>query len=481
MEVQDVFGGPAATLDEILDSRSRRAERQRERVERGCRCLVSFTMNIPGAVKQFPLSSFGFRSGLEALRRSLPSESLQWESVLEERTGSEGLFQLDADPWEVKRCTVRLEELHPLGRLFDLDVLDGTGGVISRSRLALPPRPCLLCGENAKICARSRTHSMEALRLRVAQLLDDYARDRGANSCASCATRALLYEVSTTPKPGLVDRNNSGAHRDMDFFTFLDSSAALSPWFREMFCIGWKGAGLSASELFQRLRFAGQEAQRDMLAATGGVNTHKGLIFSLGILCGALGKSQGALAPEGPPQIDQVLELCRAMGRCSLADFDADTGESAGLRCYRELHITGVRGEVADGFPAVMEIGLPQLRHWREQGLSLNDAAAMALLALLSHVCDTNLIRRGGAEEANRRRTQAGELFAAIAPGEIGDRLDRLDQEFIRNNLSPGGCADLLALSFMLYFLECDGHIQAEKTAAPEGNRSIAGKQKSKR
>ncbi len=100
----------------------------------------------------------------------------------------------------------------------------------------------------------------------------------------------LLYEVSTTPKPGLVDRNNSGSHSDMDFFTFLDSSASLIPWFREFFCLGWDHSSESDGQIFERLRYAGQRAETAMFSATGGINTHKGLVFASAILCGALGK-----------------------------------------------------------------------------------------------------------------------------------------------------------------------------------------------
>ena len=158
---------------------------------------------------------------------------------------------------------------------FDIDVLGPDSVPLSRSVLGLPPRSCLICGENAKVCARNRTHSMELVRWRTAQILNDYFKEQSADQAAAAAVRALLYEVSATPKPGLVDRNNSGSHQDMDFFTFVDSSSALIPWFRDFFSIGWEHGDETGDRLFERLRFAGQNAEAKMFSATGGVNTHK--------------------------------------------------------------------------------------------------------------------------------------------------------------------------------------------------------------
>lgn len=465
MKPERIYRGPILSPKAILDSRTDRARRQRDLLtETSCASLISFTLNLPGAVKQFPLAAEGFRDGLRELR-TVFSGHIAKETLREADTGNEALLALDLSPSAVKRETVRLEELHPLGRLFDIDVLgpDGTG--VSRTALGLSPRACLLCGENAKICARSRAHSLDALKIRIAGLLDGYFRDQTANLYASYATRALLYEVSTTPKPGLVDRANSGSHKDMDFFTFLDSSAVLSPWFREMFCIGWDHADEKPNLLFSRLRFAGRKAEEAMFAATGGVNTHKGLIFSLGLLCGALGVIRSDFTE--PVAMERVLALCSEFGRLSLMDFsdmevseNADPGTSTnGMRCYRNYRLTGVRGEAASGFPLVVRIGLLSLRKLTAQGLSVNDAAAITLLALLAHTDDTNMIHRGGVELAQAKKAEAADLLGKLRPNTCGTLLTRLDADYIAANLSPGGCADLLAMSLMLYFLESEEHI----------------------
>ena len=113
--------------------------------------------------------------------------------------------------------------------------------------------------------------------------------ERTAAFVAQQATRSLLYEVSITPKPGLVDRIDSGAHTDMDFFTYLDSSVALTEYFRLAYLESRVHSHLPAPELFSHLRELGLQAEQQMYEATGGVNTHKGSIFTLGLLCGGLG------------------------------------------------------------------------------------------------------------------------------------------------------------------------------------------------
>ena len=441
MDVERVFNGPAVTLEQVLEARSCRAERQRLALAEGAACLVSFTLNIPGNIKQFPLARAAFSEGLELLRNAFGAAFLKEETV-DEPTGSEALLVLNADPAEIKRKTVAMEDEHPLGRLFDMDVLGTDRRSLSRTDLGATQRACLICGQNAKVCGRSRAHSLEQLRNRIGQLLDDHFKNRFADDCQSAAHRAMLEEVSATPKPGLVDRNNSGSHTDMDFFTFVDSAAALAPHFRRMFLAGWDHASESPAERFARLRALGQDAEAAMFAATRGVNTHKGLIFSLGLLSGALGAWRHD-HPDQPVDAAALLTLAARMACCSLDDFDRIADNTNGLRCFRLYHLTGIRGEAAQGFPAVVQVGLPTLRHHLSAGLSLNDAACLTLLALISAVTDTNMIRRGGLAEALSRQQEAQRLLSSITSDTFLPTLTALDQDYISNNLSPGGCADL--------------------------------------
>lgn len=453
MKPETIITGTPVTLSELLDARSRRARRQKELLCRpGAHSLISFSMNMPGEIKRFPLLLSAFEEGLKAIREQIPLNDIRHYEEARENTGPEALFLLSSEAAPVKRITASIEENHTLGRLFDMDVLDTSGVSLSRSTLGLPPRTCLVCGENAKICARSKRHSMELILWRIARILNDYFRNQAADLAAACAVRSLLYEVSAAPKPGLVDRNNSGSHRDMDFFTFLDSSAALIPWFRDFFCIGWDCRQETEDKLFDRLRFAGQQAEKSMFSATGGINTHKGLVFSFAILCGALGNVHAGIG--SPLNSRDVISLCQRLGAYSLPDFLTPSSKTAGEQCHDVYGITGARGEAAAGFPSALTLGLPALKHWLHEGFSLNDSSVLALLTILTKVDDTNMIHRGGRAMALECKKEAADILSDIAADSFKEKLTALDASFIKRNLSPGGCADLLAVSLMFLFLE---------------------------
>lgn len=263
-------------------------------------------------------------------------------------------------------------------------------------------------------------------------------------------TLSLLLEVSATPKPGLVDRLGSGAHTDMDFSTFLASAAAIAPYFTACAQAGLALPQVDGASL-GRIRPLGMACEKAMLAATGGVNTHKGAIFSLGTICGAVGRLWRAEAPCRDPE--SILKECADMVSAAVEeDFTAlspDSARTAGERAYLERGFTGVRGEAAQGFPGVLHTALPVLESALKSGRSKNDAGVIALLYLIARGTDTNMVSRGGPERAKKAAEDCTQLLERSPLPEM-EEIARLDQEFIRDNLSPGGCADLLAAAFFL-------------------------------
>lgn len=443
------------TLLEMLDARERRAERQQALLAQYGAPLICFTMNIAGPVKDSPLIRRGFACGNSLLRRALARERLvPLETILiQASTGSEAFYAVDADPAALKRLTSELEESAPVGRLFDMDVLGRDGVKLGRDSLGLPPRSCLICGGSAAGCARSRAHPVEALQRETVRILEEALADADAGAAAALSCRALLYEAGTTPKPGLVDRLNSGSHGDMDLFTFMSSAAALWPYFRKCVCIGREFAARPAPEALPALRRAGKLAEGDMLAATGGANTHKGAVFSMGLICAALGR----LPRELWKRPEQVLSQCAAIAEGIIAreleGLSEPEAVTAGQRFFAKYGVTGVRGQAETGFPAVLQAGLPTLERGIARGYSLNRAGCAALLAILTVTDDTNMIARGGRETQQRISRQISALLERD-PFPDEETLKRLDADFIRRGLSPGGSADLLAICYLLYFLK---------------------------
>ena len=341
MNLNNVITGSPVTSVELRAARDRRVLKKWELLTPGGGiCLVEFSLNIAGAVKTFPFARAAFREEVRELSDSLSRFSVLKTEVYEKNTGDCAFFLLKSQAIQVKKFLVSVEESHPLGRLFNLDVCGPDGISVKRHDLGLLPRTCLVCGEDAHVCAEKKSHSMELIQWQTAKLFLEFFRDRAADQAASAAVRGLLYEVSTTPKPGLVDRNNSGSHRDMNFFTFLDSSASLIPWFREFFCLGWDHSSESDRQIFERLRYAGQRAETAMFSATGGINTHKGLVFASAILCGALGKVHARR--ELPLMFTDVIQECRRLGKRSLGS--ASSPECAASSPYqRRTHLYRLR------------------------------------------------------------------------------------------------------------------------------------------
>lgn len=419
---------------DVLRARDERAERQTGLLQRYGAPIISFTMNIAGEIKHDAWIERAFREGQRRIEAQL---AWRGAAVLESVqtiafTGCEQLWAAQANAEKLKAWMQAIEEADELGRLFDIDVIDAGGVKLERKH----PRRCLICNGDAKICGRNRSHPAPELYLRAQDIIRRHFERERSGGIARCAQRALLYEALCTPKPGLVDRENSGAHRDMDAFSFASSAAALHGYFEASARAGMNGAELEI------LRFLGLQAEADMLQATGGVNTHKGAIFSLGILC-------CAAAMEG-----DLWENAARIAGDALRDFDGLVPEQArtgGERQYLEQGLTGVRGEAAAGFPTVKKIAVPALKRALAAGRSLNDAGLEALLELMAVVSDSNILRRRGMEIQAWVRDSARRLLDS---GWTQDALRSMNESFVRENISPGGCADLLAAAYFIYFLE---------------------------
>lgn len=439
------------SLPEILAAREQRAQTQQRLIRQFGKTLLCFTMNIAGPVKYNEQIHWGFDLGNRWLTLQLSDLTVLHSSEVIAPTGCEAYYVIDAPADLVKKRAIQIEDSAPVARLFDLDVLDSSGNKLERADFGFPPRKCLLCDQPAHLCGRSRAHSVDQLQRETEKLLVDAMIDEDCARIARLAQQSLLYEVCTTPKPGLVDCKNSGSHSDMDLFTFLSGAAALVPYFTQCARLGATTRDSSPKALFEMLRFPGKLAEAAMYQATGGVNTHKGCIFSLGILCAAAGR-----LPPSQRQPEPLLNLCREMTHGLVqADFEhitKDTASTAGQRLYAEYGITGIRGQAEAGFPQVLKVSLPKLEQGLAAGLSLNDAGCAALLALIASVIDTNLIHRSN---PRRQKALSNEIHTLLQQQPYPSReiLEQLDEDFIAENLSPGGCADLLAMTYFLHFI----------------------------
>jgi len=449
----------------ILEAREQRAARQAALLQQYQKPLICFTMNIAGPVKTGVYIQKGFEMGKDRIWAQLAGAgaAVVWFEETISAAGYSAFYAVDREAVTLKRLMTEIEDASPLGRLFDMDVVTPDGRKVERQSLGYPRRKCLICGQDAVLCSRSRTHSAEQLQAETQRILREAVIEDYSRRVASAAVRSLLYEVCTTPKPGLVDRHNNGSHRDMDIFTFMSGGSALWPYFRDCVAAGAKSSDASPEETFRQLRLLGRGAEQTMYRATGGVNTHKGAIFTLGLMCGGVGR----LLEKEPFSETDILAQCRAMAKGIVQnDLGVSGPMTNGRKLYANYGITGIRGEAEMGFPAVAEVGLPTLREGLAKGLSVNDAGCAALLAIMAHTTDTNLISRGGREV---QQEICGEIRQLLRENPYPEEavLNELDARFIRENLSPGGSADLLAATYFLHFITAsEDFIRVQQTKA---------------
>ncbi len=423
------------TLETMLAAREKRVKRQLELIDKYNMPLVCLTMNIAGEKKRSGLIDFAFYEGM---RRVLCIGEPVFYEIVRAPSGMEGYLVFSAEAEKLKNLCVAAEDRDEIGRLFDMDVIGADGKKLSR----LVPRKCLLCENDAAACARSRAHGLEAVQERTKAILLEFAASVHANA----AEKALLSEVWTTPKPGLVDKNNCGSHRDMTITTFEQSANALFPYFEAAFEIGAE-EGQPCQKTANRLRKRGVLAEKEMFLATGGTNTHKGAVYTLGVLLAGRGI---AFSRGG-----DFFEQASALARCDLQEEYRRAKESPlthGEYAYMRYGARGIRGEAEDGFPAARR-AQAQLRYYESRGYSQNDAGVLTILRILSELQDTNLLHRGGQAGLSYAQHRAHQINALPEKERVEAAL-ALDADFIERNLSPGGCADVLATGYFLRALE---------------------------
>jgi holo-ACP synthase/triphosphoribosyl-dephospho-CoA synthase len=246
----------------------------------------------------------------------------------------------------------------------------------------------------------------------------------------------------------------------MDFFTFINSAAAIQPFFQECAFAGFDASlkyadmqndSQKLQTLFNSLRPKGKIAEALMRKSTGGVNTHRGVIFSLGILSATFGL---LYRWEENPSLDAIFALCSAMTSRLPDDFSNSQIQTHGEAIYAQNGLSGIRGEVSQGFPSV-RLALPVLRHKLAAGHSLNNSGVATLLTLLAHTADTNIVHRSSAATLTRiQQDVAAFLQGNPDMDAILRKAKELDRDFISRNISPGGCADLLAVALFCYHLD---------------------------
>ena len=245
---------------------------------------------------------------------------------------------------------------------------------------------------------------------------------------ADLAERSLRQELDTTPKPGLVDKQDNGAHKDMDYALMSASISALRPYLTRI-------AVESAAEVNAAgIMSIGIEAEAAMLKATGGVNTHKGALFCIGL---SIAAASFLACSTGTVEADSFRELVsRTASRIPSAQ------STHGAEAKRNFKVGGALENAREAYPELFTAWLPYYRSLEGDPYRCHKT----LLYIMTELDDTNVLHRRGSEGLAHTKSEAARLLKDFSL----DGLSSMNRDFIRENISPGGSADMLSLTMFI-------------------------------
>jgi len=266
---------------------------------------------------------------------------------------------------------------------------------------------------------------------------------RTCTAIGHAAVHALHDELALSPKPGLVSFQDSGSHRDMDADTLMRSVLALRDYFTRITELGFQCAPFAA------LNACGRAAEQRMLVASGGVNTHRGAVFMLGLLCAAAGR---VLASGTNFSVAAIRAALLEHWGAALAVHACRSSALPGGSLARRHGLGSAAQQAAQGFPVVFEVGVPAFVGARASGLQRTHAQLHSFFAMLSVLDDSNLVRRGGLVGLRFAKAAAADFLhhGGAAAHDALPRARAIHHAFVARRLSPGGVADALAATCWL-------------------------------
>lgn len=264
---------------------------------------------------------------------------------------------------------------------------------------------------------------------------------------AHLATRALKAELNTTPKPGLVDTHDSGAHRDMDHALMMRSIRAMHPYFVRLATLGYDSPKLPAHDDIVRI---GIEAEKAMFNSTGGVNTYKGALFSMGLAVTAatyiIGRGKVATTTHGKEYVPgDLLSATITQFANGFPDTSGTHGSRAKQLAQSGCSLKSALDNAREGYTQLFGEWLP----FYETRIKGDDSYVKhkTLLRIMCDLDDTNIVYRTDYATMQQVKTQARHLLEDFSEAGIDD----LNRDFVSRNISPGGSADMLALVVFLF------------------------------
>ncbi|OIP82784.1 MAG: hypothetical protein AUK44_06865 [Porphyromonadaceae bacterium CG2_30_38_12] len=448
-------------LYRILYAKEKRSA-QREQFKKQGLPMLSLTLNIPGYPKSTDFTNRFFDIVLQDLIIFLLAHKVSLVEnsaidVLDEagRFFIAGLQATDKQLPDIKILTESFENQFPVARVLDVDVFSSHAEPVSSGI----EKKCFLCENKSAIsCMRDKTHTSEELRLFIFEKIKDFLSEKQncdiVSKLSEIAIKSILLEVSVSPKPGLVDFFSSGSHQDMNYYTFLHSVAALASFMKDFALAGCVFEG-NLKVALPNIRAIGLKAERAMYKATDGVNTHKGIIFLMGI---SLFTSAYTLKKMGTFHelnlVENMQRICANLVENELIQSVANEPTHGQIAFEKYgMKAAGARLQAEQGFPIAFQAIVPLLKQHRFSDLSpdktkTDNVLKLALVHIMQTIDDTNILYRKEEATANQLKTLALEVLRE------SKSYQELCQFCATENISPGGAADLLSISLFFYFVE---------------------------
>lgn len=249
------------------------------------------------------------------------------------------------------------------------------------------------------------------------------------------AVQSIKAELDTTPKPGLVDKADNGAHSDMDYNLMLKSIYSLHPHFTKLSCLAYNEDVIN----IDKIKTIGIEAEKQMLFTTNGVNTYKGALFSMGLVLYAASYLCQQRDKVQEQQLQKTIKL--------LSSKFSQPNDTHGKKVIEKHNIKGALNSAIDGYTLLFDEWLPFfIKHKNEE-----HSLIKLLLFIMTNLDDTNIYYRKGEEVVAHVKQQAQEILDDFSI----DRVEKLNREFVKENISPGGAADMLSLTLFIHSIIC--------------------------
>jgi triphosphoribosyl-dephospho-CoA synthase len=420
---------------DMRDRRQRAIDRLvRQAAATGSESVLVIGVNVPGPSKYRPGLSNLLRGTLDSLCSTAGLKLLFSQRDL---LGPFHIGYCKMPPLDAKRAALAVEAAGPAARLLDIDVYRADGSQVNRTELCLLPRPCLLCAEPARECILLRRHSNAQLLEQVDLLLRPFVPfpryvlpERLMNNLRMGALR----ELELTPKPGLVDRHDSGSHTDLSYHEMRASADLLPLYFDDI--LGCHQERRPLRDFVQ----AGINAENRMIRKIRS-NAHRGYIFLSGLVLMA------AFACEG--RVDLLRKEISKIAGGFFTQFKSADSQGASMRNRHGLG--GIRMEAEKGLPAVFEYGWPMYREALDAGWSPEHAGFYLMAVLMQRLEDSTAVHRCGLEGLSRLREDGSRLQIALEQQQPPEpMLAALNHEYCKTGLTMGGVADCMALTFAL-------------------------------